>query len=491
MINPIKISISTIGWSLLFLVVLYFPVIHYINHLPIRWWDESLFGLRALHMHKTGDYLSNFELYDGLHNHLNTKLPFTTWIQVLFMKLFGVKVLALRLPVVMIFLATIAFTLRFSKKHLSTISIGVIFTLVMICSPGIVRDHILRTGDQDMPFLCYLFVMVISYFQYLESKNKNYLGLFAISLTAALLTKNLLAGAFLPGLLIYTIYSKKLIRVLTDKYIWLAILSVVSIFAGTIFYLDSTYPGFIDRMWGYELMGRYTDAKDGHKGGFGFFISDLAFTSFRIYFWMVPLSLLVLFSKKLSSVSTRLLICLGMVYFSYLLIISFAETKLFWYGTPIIPIGAMMIGIASHHIYTVYLSDRNTFLKYGFSVIFAIVLFAIPYKGIVESVLQQKVMHGEERVGLFMERVSIDHPKLKSYTLADKDFGTAAMWYKEQYNIEKGYDIKYSNTNDFELGETVMTCLYNVTPGILEKYEVEIIQNWNKCQLIKIIKEKL
>jgi 4-amino-4-deoxy-L-arabinose transferase-like glycosyltransferase len=256
MINSEKISLSTIGWSLLFMLVLYFPTIHYINHLPIRWWDESLFGLRALHIYKTGDYLSNFQLYDGLMDHRNTKLPFTTWIQVLFMKVLGVKVLALRLPVIMIFLATVAFTLRFAKKNLSAISIGVIFTLVMICSPGIVRDHILRTGDHDMAFLCYLFVMVISYFQYLECNSKKYLGLFATSLIAALLTKNLLAGGFLPGLLLYTIYSKKFTEVLTDKLVWITILSVASVFFGSVFYLNEIYPGFLDRMWGYELMGR-------------------------------------------------------------------------------------------------------------------------------------------------------------------------------------------------------------------------------------------
>ena len=332
--------------------------------------------------------------------------------------------------------------------------------------------------------------MAISYFQYLESNSKKYLGLFAISLTAALLTKNLLAGAFLPGLLLYTIYSKKLIRVLTDKYVWIAILSVVGVFACTIFYLNETYPGFIDRMWGYELMGRYTDAKDGHKGGFGFFLNDLAFTSFKIYFWMVPLSLLVLFTKKLSGISSRLLICLGIVYFSYLLIISFAETKLFWYGTPIIPIGAIMIGIALHHIYNVYLLNKKKHVQYGILVVFAAIVFAIPYKGIVEDVIEDDIMHGEERVGLFMKKILMDHPNITSYTLANKDFGSAAMWYKEQYNIENGFSIKYRNNNTFELGETVMTCLYDVTPNILKKYEVEVIQSWNSCQLIKIIKEK-
>ncbi|MDA9333328.1 hypothetical protein N9Q80_04440, partial [Saprospiraceae bacterium] len=85
---------------------------------------------------------------------------------------------------------------------------------------------------------------------------------------------------------------------------------------------------------------------------------------------------------------------------------------------------------------------------------------------------------------------SMDHPSIISFTLADKDFGTAAMWYKEQYNIENEYNINYKSNNTFGLGETVMTCLYDVTPNILKQYEVEVIQIWNNCQLIKIIREK-
>lgn len=490
MINFKNISLSTIGWSLLFIVVVYFPTLHYINHLPLKWWDESLFGLRALYMHNTGSYLSDFQLFDGLMPHRNTKMPFTTLIQVLFMKVIGVKVLALRLPIVLIFIATIAFTLRFTKKHLSAISIGVLFTMIMVCSPGIVREHVLRSGEQDMPFLCYLFVMVISYYQYLEKRNKKYLILFAASITAALLTKNLLAGAFLPGLLLYTIYVKKLKEVLTDKFIWIAILSVVSTFGGVIFYLENAYPGFIDRMWGYELMGRYTNAKDGHRGGFGFFFNDLAFKSFKIYFWMVPLSLLILLTNKMDGTKSRLMICLASVYFSYLLVISFAETKLFWYGVPIIPLGALIIAIALHHIYVAYLSSQNRIVKYGLSFLFVALIFAIPYNTMVEKILSSEIEHGQEKFGVFIERVLVDHPTIVSYTLAERKFGPAAMWYKEKYRMEQKVELKYSKEVSFENGETVMTCLYDVTPKIHKKYDTEVIQNWEGCQLLRIIKEK-
>lgn len=482
-------SLATIGWILLVGLILYIPTFHFLGKLPIRHWDESLFGLRALYMHKTGSYMSDFQLYEGLMPHLNTKLPFTTWIQVCFIKVFGVNVLALRLPIAIIFIATIGFVLRFTKKHLSSIFIGFLFATILACSHGIVRSHVLRTGDQDLPFICYVLIMVISYFEYTQTKNRKYLFLFATAITAALLTKNLLAGAFLPGLLLYTICVKKLGKILSDKLVWSVIALVLLIFSSVIFYLNYTYPGFIDRMWGYELIGRYTDAKDGHRGELSFFFNELAFTSFRYYFWLVPISLLVLFSNRLDDYKKHLMICLACVYFSYFGIISFAETKLFWYGVPIIPFGALMIAIAIDHLYQRYTNSWKSTVRYGSVLIVSLFLFAIPYKNTVQYVFNNSIEHEVEKFGPFMERLSFDRPTFKRYTLANKIFGTPAMWYKEKYNLQ-GYDIKYKDNITFGNGEIVMTCLKDVGEDIHKSYAYEVIQEWEKCKLIKIIKQK-
>ena len=488
---PIQKSYSykTIGWLLLVGLILYIPTIHNLGNLPIRHWDESLFGLRALYMYNTGSYMADFQLYEGLMPHLNTKLPFTTWIQVLFIKIFGVNIIALRLPIVIIFLATIGFVLRFSKKHLSSIIVGVLFVMILACSHGIVRSHILRTGDQDLPFICYILIMVISYFQYTQNKNRSYLYLFALSITAALLTKNLLAGAFLPGLLLYTLITKKLTETLKDKNIWIIIFVVLLIFSSVIFYLNHTYPGFIERMWGYELLGRYTDAKDGHRGGVAFFFNELAFTSFKIYFWLVPLSLLVLLSKKLDHYKKQFIICLACVYFSYFAIITFAETKLFWYGVPVIPFGALMIALALHHLYEEYTDRWSKTLKYSLVLVISLLLFALPYRATVQYVFNNEIEHEVEKFGPFIKQLSIDKPIFKRFTLAGRIFDTPAMWYKEKYNLE-GYDLRYSDDTNFGNGEIVMTCLKDVGEEIHKSYEYQVIYEWERCKLIKIIKQK-
>jgi len=207
MTKPNTVNVATVGWILLLGILIYIPTFHFMGQVPIRHWDESLFGLRALHMYSTGDYMSNFDLYEGLMDHRNTKLPFTTWIQVLFMKIVGY-------------------------------AIGIMFAVLLLCSPGIVREHILLTGDQDLPFICYLMIMVISYHQYLQHGKSKYLIAFGLTITAALLTKNLFACAFLPGLFIYTILIGKLKSILTNKNVWLMILSVIMVYSGVIFYLS-------------------------------------------------------------------------------------------------------------------------------------------------------------------------------------------------------------------------------------------------------------
>jgi len=118
MTKPNTVNVATVGWILLLGILIYIPTFHFMGQVPIRHWDESLFGLRALHMYSTGDYMSNFDLYEGLMDHRNTKLPFTTWIQVLFMKIVGINVIALRLPIALIFVATIGYIFRYTHKHL-------------------------------------------------------------------------------------------------------------------------------------------------------------------------------------------------------------------------------------------------------------------------------------------------------------------------------------------------------------------------------------
>jgi len=482
-----SISIYTLGWILLFGVLLYFPIFHFLDQFPIRIWDESLFGLRAISLLASGDYMFDFSEF-GLPDHRNTKLPFTTWTQVLSMKLMGINTLAMRLPISLIFIGTVAFILRYSKKHLGSISIGVIFTLVLICSPGIVRNHMLRSGEHDMPLVCYLIVAVVSYYQYLQYHNKKYLWLFTIAMIAAFLTKNLLAGVILPGMLIYTIYACKLKSILTDKNIWLSIMLIIGSYLATIGYLEYQSEGFIDRMWNYELGGRYSEAKDGHKGNIWYFVKDLSLTHFRIYFWLVLIALILLRDPKLSPAKKQLITYLGVVFISYILIISFAKTKLFWYGMPATPVGALIIGIALHHYYFQHMINWSNSKRYLIVSIFITGAFLVPYGQMIQHIMNDNFVTNNEKFGPFMERLSYDHPNIKTFTLADNIPAYPSTFCREKYNLsDQGYKIKSAGAVEFAIGDTVATCIYSIYDQSNKKYDIEMIQIWEDC-FIYVIK---
>ena len=465
---------------------MYFPVFHFLDRFPVRIWDESLFGLRALSLLQSGDYMFDFNQY-GLPDHRNTKLPFTTWIQVLSMKVMGINVLALRIPISLIFIGTVAFVLRYSKKHLGAICIGVIFALVLVCSPGIVRNHMLRSGEHDMPFICYLIVGIISYYHYLNTGNRKYLGLFTIAMIAAFLTKNLLAGVIIPGMLVYTIYSGKLKQVLSDKYIWLSIVAIIGSYIATIGYLQIQDDGFITRMWEYELGGRYGNAKDGHSGSIWYFVKDLSLTHFKIYFWLVIIALLLLRDPKLSEPKKQLIIYLGTVFFTYLFIISFAKTKLFWYGMPAVPAGALLIGVATHHFYTAHVSTWVGVKKYLTVAVFLLGAFVFPYSTMVQQLFESEWVSREEKIGPLLERIAIDHPSIKNFTIADNVSAYPSTFYREQYNLsDQGYHIKSTREIDFAIGDTVVTCHNNIHKASSEKYDFEMIRVWENCYIYVI-----
>lgn len=484
-----SISIYTLGWILLFLVVLYFPVFHYLGHHTLHIWDESLFGLRALYMLQHGEYMFNFNLYEDFFDHANTKLPFTTWIQVVSMSVLGTGELALRLPISIIFLLTVYFIIRYTYKHLGSPLIGVIFTLILLCSEGIVRNHMLRSGEHDMPFICYLIVGIVAYFQYLQSKESRHIILFTVSMIAAFLTKNLLAGVVIPGMLLYTLLCGHK-NVLADKKIWYSCLAIIAAYTIVIYTLHIQNSGFLTRMWDYELMGRYTEAKDGHKGDFWYFIRDLALTHFRFYFWMVPISLIILIDKKLSEYKKQLIIYLSILFFSYLLIISFAQTKLFWYGMPTVPIAALLLGVVLHHVYIQHIYHWRRSIRLSLIILFTMIFFVIPYGLMLKKIMEPPSLLPDERYGPFMERIAIDHPTIKNYTIADSNTGFALTYWREKYNSDdQGFNISSTREPIFEQGDTIMTCVNNIYDTSYKNYQLEMIQTVDKCHLY-IIKNK-
>lgn len=132
---------------------------------PLREWDESRLAVSAYEMYESGNYLvSTFEYKADLWN---TKPPLLLWLQALNMKLFGVGVLAVRLPsAIALFLSTIALFCFFAKCNRPLA--GFYSALILICSKGLLTYHFGRSGDYDS-LMCFFLYSVLRLLLFLSS----------------------------------------------------------------------------------------------------------------------------------------------------------------------------------------------------------------------------------------------------------------------------------------------------------------------------------
>jgi 4-amino-4-deoxy-L-arabinose transferase-like glycosyltransferase len=474
----------------LFLVVMYFPTFLHLTKLPIELWDESLFSLRAIYMAKTGSYMSNFNLFNELPNHLNTKLPFTTFFQVLSIKLFGINELAIRLPIALIFLTTVGVVCWYFLRYYQALPSGYVFGLVLVTSLGFVMPHMLRSGDQDVPFACYVLLSVLCWDRYMKQGKASALAGFTLLFIAALLTKNLLAGLIIPGIALHVLFEKRLLSILKDYRIYLAIAAVCLAYFGTIYYLDSQYPGFISRMWHYELGGRYSNVIEEHKGPFLTYVMDLAFKDFVPYLFLLCLSIALHFDSNMSKETRSTLRLFGLVFLSYLLIISTAQTKTFWYIAPLYTFGAFILALSVQHLYSTYLQHLPVKLRMAMlgSTLLAM---AIPYGQVIENVFEPVTQYKDAKYGNMIGQMKHYRPDVKTFTLVDNNFGTSAYFYKEKYNaIGQDYNISYKRYIDLVPNQYVVTCLQSVMTPIHKNYTYSELFQFEDCKLIQIQTKK-
>jgi len=481
----IKIAI----FSLLFLILFYFPVFHHLERLPILLWDESLFSLRALYMHLTGDYLYNFNLFEGMQDHANTKLPFTTFFQVLSLKILGINELAIRLPIVLIFTSTVIYMIVHFKTRFNYIWSGYVFGLVAITSLGFVEPHMLRTGDQDAPFACYMVLTTITFLKYLETrKAKPLLGFVVFSL-AAVLTKNLLAGLLAPGVLLFALLTHQLMPILKDYKFWLACFTIVGVYSGVVFYYEMQFPGFFERMWNYELVGRYTNAIENHDKPPFFYIKYLALKQFIPYFFLLPLVFALAFIENGCKKLKNSILCFSSVLFCYLLIISFSKTQTTWYVAPIYLLGAYIIALGSIPLFK-YLFVQAKLYRYVF--IMGLLLgWVTLYVNVLSNNFNPKPQIMDEKIGWFMEIIAKEKPDIKKYTIVNNNFGASAGFYKEMYNRNGlGYEINNQREIKYTDNQIIMTCLDKVLHPTHDNYYYEMLRHWEGCKLLRINSEK-
>jgi 4-amino-4-deoxy-L-arabinose transferase-like glycosyltransferase len=473
---------------MLFGLAIYLATFLHMEIMPVGTWDESLFGLRAHYLFEEGRYLDDFSRYEGLHGHRNTKMPLVTFLQVAGYHLFGVNELGLRLPIALIFVATVLVFLFWSKKRLDTYLPGVIFGLILVSSRGWVAPHLLRTGDHDVPFTCFLFLSSLFFLDYLNRKRIIDLVLFTLFSTAALLTKNLLIGLMLPGLAVFLLWRRDLMNTLKDVKVYLALGALLSSYGLVILWLESQYPGFFMRMWNFELMGRFSSTIEGHQGGC-FFYLDVLDKGMSPWSLLSPL-LLLGFTPLLEGNKKDFVVLQVLLAVFFIIGLTKSSTKTLWYAAPLyVFISAGLAVIFSEILdrsWTV-LDGRSFWAVYTIPVL----IFLWPYSRVLQSVYWPDLPGKDHQCGKCIEKVAKTHPDIKTFYIGDKNFGTTAVWYEKKFeDLDADYDITFTRTWNFEEGDHILASVDHPFREIGELYEIDLLHESRFCRLFKVGRPK-
>lgn len=479
----------------LFCAVIYFPLFLHLDWEPVRTWDESLFAMRAGYMAEEGKYLPNYSYWvENGPLHQNTKPPFTSWIQALSMKIFGINELALRLPIALFALAIVFLFLVFSKKQLGHTAIGYCAGFVLVTSPGFIRDHAARTGDQDAALAFYMLAGALVFYKYLEAnagrERHRWLALLTFLLIASALTKYVFGLFFLPAFFVYAIYKHELVNILKRGSTWLAVLVFLAAVGAWFLVMENRIPGFVERAFFYEMIDRYTTVVEMHQAPWHYYFVSLWNGFFMPWLLLLPIPAGMIFLEKdqpLRDVLVLMFLCAACL----LVTVSFSQTKVPHYEVVAYPPLAFLAGTGIYRI-SVFFTDTYRRGLYRFALILmglGLIFFLIvkPYAVILDKIYMPKLTEPDLKYGYLLKKAEKKQPGVKSFKLLHGGFDGQAIFYAGQFNRKKGYHILLSiNPEQVKVGEVVATCDQRSIDYLFEKFEMKALETYDHCFLAQM-----
>lgn len=434
----------------LFLVACSFVFLMSLGVRPVQMWDESRLAVNALEMALNGNLIVTH--FDGSPDMWNTKPPLLIWMIALCMKIVGYNEFALRLPSALSAMSTAIIIFIFASKYLKDIKISLVSGLVLITSYGFIGYHTGRSGDYDALLVLWITIYSLSYFIYLhsnEQKKQNfYWSIATVTIILAVLTKGIAGILPLPGILLYTVYQKKMGKLLFSYRFYISLILFSGVVLGYYFLREHYNPGYISAVFNLEVGGRYLEVNENNSGPFWHYIHKLIQYRFIPWIYVFPVCLLIsIFSvkKKLKNIGI-----FGFFYLiSYLLIISLAKTKLNWYDNPFYPIAALVIGVGISEIFK-WLKNYFSINALKHQLIFALTvisIFSIPYFNTTYNLLYK-----EERLSFeqydpliryrdYFQEVFKDMPQLNNFTAVSNNYNAHLVFYSKLANITTNKQI--------------------------------------------------
>lgn len=470
------------GVMILIIIIIIFG---YLGYHPIKLWDESRLVANAVEMLHDGDLVVTH--YEGEPDMWNTKPPLMIWLQVFFMKLFGVNEWSARLPSALAALFTMCLLLMFTIRYMKSYWLGLIASLILATTGGYICMHVSQTGDYDALLILFTTLYCLSFYLFCETNKNKYLLLFFLGLTLAVLTKSVAGLLFLPALLIYVLWQKKLLMFLKNKYTYLGILGFLALVLGYYLLRESQNPGYIAAVIQNEWGGRYLEVDETNSGSIFFYVKKLS-----SWIAVFPISLFVVFLNK-NRKEQKLSVFLLLLFVVYFLVISLSKTKLDWYVAPTFPFIALISAILIVHIFNIlqnYDYGNGKALKISVPYIFLFLVFFTPVqKRVHQNFINHQHWYGEVewyRVSYFLQDALRNDRDLNGFKvvysrfLGHYDGQTPHIQFYIDLLSEKGMDISYENWQKLKSGDKIICTLTDYNTIIKDHYNCEILSQNKK-----------
>ncbi|MCB9245189.1 MAG: glycosyltransferase family 39 protein [Flavobacteriales bacterium] len=473
---------SYLWMSFLMLLVAYPVFFLHLDVMTLRIWDEARMASNTLEMYLNGRYLVPH--FEGEPDMWCTKPPVLIWLQLGFMKVFGIGELAIRLPSALSAYLICLMILRWTKQESGSYLPGVVACMFLIVSPGFVGWHGVRTGDYDI--LLSLATTYYLYRFYRVSKTglqRQTLWTAFAGLVLAFWIKGVAGLLFLPAVLIYLLWVDRSL-VFNKRFLQFtgfSILAALSYYA----IREGLNPGYIRTVYENEVGGRLLQAVEGHAHPFVYYFSQLPGRFGSGLWFFIPLVFYLYANVPTRRLAVYLVLNIG----SYLLIISIAQTKLPWYDIPVYPLLALATGWGIWQLYanlTINMKQKWVRVLPWLVVPLA---FAYPYRNMVGTTFKPKEYSWDEeyyRLSYYLRDKISKGEVFEDYILIDTVYCAHNKFYMNWANHE-GSKIDFAHRAHYaRTGKQVIAHQSTVHAFIRSRYEYTILDSFHNVQVYAI-----
>ncbi|MBU6325229.1 MAG: glycosyltransferase family 39 protein [Bacteroidetes bacterium] len=309
-----------------------------LGDLPVRLWDESRQAMNVLEMIQSGNWL--YSTFNGAPDFYNTKPILLIWLQSLSALLFGFSEWSLRLPTALAGMATALLIYGFLRRETKNEWTAALAGLSLMCAPGWIDEHVVRSGDYDALLCLFLTASWISFYRFDLNGSKRAALAFTVFTFLALFTKSTAGLMLLPGLFLWGLFSRNIWNMLRIGAVWRTA-AVMVLLLGSWYAAHEYYtPGYLNTAWNNEVVSRFLHPNEGHEGPWYFYLRQLALTDFP--YWPPALAGFV---ASLWLLRSRLAAFVAWLLIAFLLPLSMSATKIEWYAAPALPMLAVGFGM--------------------------------------------------------------------------------------------------------------------------------------------------